>query len=460
MRGSFGSYTRVISMPDSSLYPSTVRVCSMPSLMSTSPSGAWSMFEYDLTASTSPEMRPTLASASASRSAVVTVAPRYSNTLGSASPGTVASTSPSQPVPSAASAKTGAKSHPSSRPRALSQPAILPSRSSRASGSRKGGEAAHVDASFSRAARISSSSGVSAHLSFIASFFVASMFPRRLLMARRLAAAGLLSSWASPAARLLREFSLSRWPATCWRIWTRWAIVSRIVWLKAGETVSMCRKASSGSRKKRQLVSARPVARKGVPESSGTSAKNVPGVKTFLTTSPPSTSLVILSSPSRITYRCSTGSPSRPFISPARTSFSEPCSTTHRSSSSVSPSKRGIRRRAPISASLCTLHLGQVSVDELDRDRSLPYTRGYPLHGAVPDIAGDEDAWYACLQEVWIPIFCPVLGPLAVPYQVWSREDKAPLVELYDAIQPLRLRRRPDKDKERASRGCLLITRL
>src|SRR5829696_7489364 len=75
----------------------------MPSLMSTSPSGAWSMFEYDLTASTSPEMRPTLASASASRSAVVTVAPRYSNTLGSTLPGTVASTSPSQPVPSAAS---------------------------------------------------------------------------------------------------------------------------------------------------------------------------------------------------------------------------------------------------------------------------------------------------------------------------------------------------------------------
>src|SRR5215210_5785910 len=76
----------------------------MLSLTSTSTSDARSMFEYDLTASTSPEMRPTLASASASKSAVVIAAPRYSSTLGSATSGTAASTPSSQTVSSPAPA--------------------------------------------------------------------------------------------------------------------------------------------------------------------------------------------------------------------------------------------------------------------------------------------------------------------------------------------------------------------
>ena len=48
---------------------------------------------------------------------------------------------------------------------------------------------------------------------------------------------------------------------------------------------------------------------------------------------------VILDGDLRITNRCSTGSPSRPFTSPARTSFSSPSSKTRPSSSSKNPSK-------------------------------------------------------------------------------------------------------------------------
>src|ERR687890_360090 len=114
----------------------------MPSLTSTSTSGARSMFEYDLTASTSPEMRPTLASASASKSAVVIAAPRYSSTPGSATFGTAASTSSSQTVPSPAPAYIGANPKLASSSRSSRQRATSSSRSPRPSGSREGGEAA------------------------------------------------------------------------------------------------------------------------------------------------------------------------------------------------------------------------------------------------------------------------------------------------------------------------------
>src|ERR687890_2077704 len=74
-------------------------------------------------------------------------------------------------------------------------------------------------------------------------------------------------------------------------------------------------------------------------------------------------------------------------------------------------------------------------------------------------VASDEDAGYARLQEVRVPVLRPVLGTLAVPYQVGPREDKASLVALDHPFEPVRLRRRPDEDKERASRDGLLFAR-
>src|SRR5215212_7463345 len=63
-----------------------------------------------------------------------------------------------------------------------------------------------------------------------------------------------------------------------------------------------------------------------------------------MTTSPPSTFLLHLNSPSRITYKWSTGSPSRPPTSPAGMNSSEPSSRTSRNFSSVNPSKSGTWR--------------------------------------------------------------------------------------------------------------------
>src|SRR5919199_4761281 len=72
-----------------------------------------------------------------------------------------------------------------------------------------------------------------------------------------------------------------------------------------------------------------------------------------MTTSPPSTFLLHLNSPSRITYRCSTGSPSLPPTSPAGTNSSEPSSSTSPNCSSVNPLKRGTPRS---SSSVVTMH--------------------------------------------------------------------------------------------------------
>src|SRR5829696_8846111 len=63
-----------------------------------------------------------------------------------------------------------------------------------------------------------------------------------------------------------------------------------------------------------------------------------------MTTSPPSTFLLHLNSPSRITYKWSTGSPSRPPTSPAGMNSSAPSSRTSRNFSSLSPSKSGTWR--------------------------------------------------------------------------------------------------------------------
>src|SRR5215216_7118842 len=92
--------------------------------------------------------------------------------------------------------------------------------------------------------------------------------------------------------------------------------------------------------------------------------------------------------------------------------------------------------------------LPQVLVDELNDDCALADGRGAALDRAVTHVPGDEDAWHARLQKERVPIWPPALGTLPLLNQVRSREDKATFVALYDAIEPLRLRRSPDKDEE------------
>src|SRR5919112_4892764 len=106
-----------------------------------------------------------------------------------------------------------------------------------------------------------------------------------------------------------------------------------------------------------------------------------------------------------------------------------------------------------------TSDLPQVLVDELDGDCALADGRGAALDRAVTNVPGDEDAWHASLKQERFPIWPPALGTLTPLHQVRSREDKATFVALYDAFEPLRLRRSPDKDEERMGRRGLGFAR-
>src|SRR5829696_1589771 len=106
-----------------------------------------------------------------------------------------------------------------------------------------------------------------------------------------------------------------------------------------------------------------------------------------------------------------------------------------------------------------TSDLPQVLVDELDGDGALADGRGTALDRAVAHVSSDEDTWHARLQQERVPIWPPALGTLPFMHQIRPREDKATLVALYHAVQPLRLRRRPDKDEERMGRRGLGLAR-
>ena len=58
--------------------------------------------------------------------------------------------------------------------------------------------------------------------------------------------------------------------------------------------------------------------------------------------------------------------------------------------------------------------LPQVPVHEGDRHRALADGRGHPLHRVGPDVAGDEDAGEAGLQEVRVAVGRPARWPAAL----------------------------------------------
>src|SRR5687768_13385789 len=106
-----------------------------------------------------------------------------------------------------------------------------------------------------------------------------------------------------------------------------------------------------------------------------------------------------------------------------------------------------------------TSDLPQVLVDELDGDCALADGRGAALDRAVAHVSCDEDARHARLQQERVPMRPPALGTLPLVHHVRPREDKASFVALYDAVEPSRLRHRPDRDKERMGRRGLGLAR-
>src|SRR5919112_1374593 len=189
------------------------------------------------------------------------------------------------------------------------------------------------------------------------------------------------------------------------------------------------------------------------------SAKIVPSPSVTTKTSSWPTLRVHLVSPSMTTYKPSGWSPWRAIRAPASSLISSEWSWIQASFSSDSCLKSGTERRQSRTRSSITSDLPQVLVDELDGDGALADGRGAALDRAVAHVSSDEDTWHARLQQERVPIWPPALGTLPFMHQIRPREDKATLVALYHAVQPLRLRRRPDKDEERMGRRGLGLAR-
>src|SRR5919112_2264109 len=189
------------------------------------------------------------------------------------------------------------------------------------------------------------------------------------------------------------------------------------------------------------------------------SAKIVPSPSVTTKTSSWPTLRVHLVSPSMTTYKPSGWSPWRAIRAPASSLISSEWSWIQASFSSGSRLKSGTERRQSRTRSSGTSDFPQVLVDELDGDGALADGRGAALDRAVAHVSSDEDTWHTRLQQERVPIWSPALGTLPITHQIGSREDKATLVALYDAVQPLCHRRRPDKDKERMGRRGLGLAR-
>src|SRR5829696_71447 len=189
------------------------------------------------------------------------------------------------------------------------------------------------------------------------------------------------------------------------------------------------------------------------------SAKIVPSPSVTTKTSSWPTLRVHLVLPSMTTYKPSGGSPWRAIRAPSSSLTSSAWSWIQASFSSGSRLKSGTERKQSRTRSSGTSDLPQVLVDELDGDGALADGRGAALDRAVAHVSSDEDTRHARLQQERVPIWPPALGTLPFMHKIRPREDKASLVTLYDAVQPLRLRRSPDKDEERMGRRGLGLAR-
>src|SRR5919106_1042340 len=87
-------------------------------------------------------------------------------------------------------------------------------------------------------------------------------------------------------------------------------------------------------------------------------------------------------------------------------------------------------------------------MDERDRHRPFPDCRCDSLDRAVPDIAGNEDAGFARLEEHGISLERPPAATPAVLEEVGPGHQKAALVSAQPPLDPGRERLAADQDEE------------
>ena len=244
--------------------------------------------------------------------------------------------------------------------------------------------------------------------------------------ARRAAAAGLLSSWARPAAIVPSAARRSRFcsiavtrvmTGAIWRMMRRWT---------GRSSSASSRKRSVGTSATRQAVSARMRTPSG-PRSARRSRRSRsarPGGR---------------SAPRGRRARPARSRPSPPAAAAARAGLAllVRCTSPGATSSSSArggPRARGARRRARrrgrrgagrrrrASSRSC---LGQVLVDQRHRHRALPHRAGHALDRARAHVAGDEHARDARLQHVGVAASGQPAPRASAPARMKPRSSRA-----------------------------------
>src|SRR5580704_15079583 len=104
-------------------------------------------------------------------------------------------------------------------------------------------------------------------------------------------------------------------------------------------------------------------------------------------------------------------------------------------------------------------YVTQVLMYKLDGDRAFAHAGCDPFHRAIANVTHREDTGNICLQQAWIAVQRPALGPLAGLQQIRAGQDKPAFVSLHGSVQPGRARFGPDENEQRIRRHAVHAAR-
>src|SRR5262249_47394041 len=97
----------------------------------------------------------------------------------------------------------------------------------------------------------------------------------------------------------------------------------------------------------------------------------------------------------------------------------------------------------------------QVLMNELHSHRTFAHAGSYALHRPMPYIANRKNTCDVRLQQEGIAVQHPSLRSFTIPYQVRTSQDKAALISLDQACEPLGAWEGADENEDRGGRHAL-----
>jgi len=94
-------------------------------------------------------------------------------------------------------------------------------------------------------------------------------------------------------------------------------------------------------------------------------------------------------------------------------------------------------------------------MNQADRDRTLPDRGGNPLDGAMADVAGDEHAGQAGLQQQRLPLQWPANRRATVSEEVGAGQDKPPSVPQDRLGEPVGVGLGPNENNRQVQRTAM-----